>query len=121
MLFRQVLVLFFLAGITAAAAPVPACTAFALLAWADRRAWRPAGFGAALACALAGWIAGELAEPPPAPEPPAWLHEIMERRAVVRVRGDVVSVSGLADQRLRIVLADERPAGSDPVDSAPDL
>ncbi len=121
MLFRQVLVLFFLAGITAAAAPVPACTAFALLAWADRRAWRPAGFGAALACALAGWIAGELAEPPPAPEPPAWLHEIMERRAVVRVRGDVVSVSGLADQRLRIVLADVRPAGSDPIDSAPDL
>ena len=92
MLFRQVLVLFFLAGITAAAAPVPACTAFALLAWADRRAWRPAGFGAALACALAGWIAGELAEPPPAPEPPAWLHEIMERRAVVRVRGDRKSV-----------------------------
>lgn len=118
MLFRQVLVLFFLAGITAAAAPAPGCAAFTLLAWADSRAWRPAGFGAALLCALAGWIAGGLAEPPPAPEAPAWQRRNLEDRKAVRVRGEVVSVSGLADRRLRIVLAEVRPVGSDPLDSA---
>lgn len=110
MLFRQVLVLFFLAGIAAAAAPLPGVTACLLLVWADSRAWRPAGLGAALICAAAGWLAGVGAEPPPPREAPAWVRESLERRPAVRVRGEVLSVQGLVGQRLRVVLAGVRPA-----------
>lgn len=113
MLFRQVLVLFFLAGIVAASDPLPGVAACVLLVWADSRAWRSAGLGAALICAAAGWLAGGWAEPSPPPEPPAWVREHLERRAAVRVRGEVVSVQGLVDQRLRVVLTGVRPVDAE--------
>lgn len=112
LLFWETGVLLFAAGIVAARFPVPALSACAAMAWVDGRTRRPAGCLVLLLFLAAGWWAGLRAEPA-APPLPAWLETSLNARKAVPVQGVVRNVRGLPDRRLRIIMEDVVPIGSD--------
>ncbi len=113
LLFRQTLVLLFLAGIVAFRFPVAAVTACALIVWTDSRAWRPVRLAVVILSITAGWTVGLLVEPLPPPPLPDWLTESLEKRRAVCIRGKVLSTAGVLDRRWRVILDDVHPVADD--------
>lgn len=91
------------AGIFACLYPLAAGLAWLVGVWADNRARGPCLAGLALCFAL-GMGLGYVHLPGPPPVPPAWI------ATATRVEARVVDVRALPDARLRVVLADARPA-----------
>lgn len=124
-----------LAGLLAAARPLPSFLFLLILLFADERL-RPAppwsgealrrGVARLLVCLLlwiTGWCeAAWLLRPPPSP---SWLPGLTDTREPPRFRslrlcGDVAETQGLPDRRLRVMLRDVRPEGESvpPLDGA---
>lgn len=113
LLFWEIGVLLFAAGIVAARFPLPALAACALIAWTDSRLRRPLCCLVAIVCMAAGWWTGKKAEPVVPTARPPWLERALSSRRAISVEGHVVRVRGLPDKRLQIVLTEVRPAGAD--------
>ena len=103
LLFREVCLLLFAAGIMAARFPVPALCCGVLAAWVDSRLWRPACLLVAGLCMAAGWGMGMDREPR-VPEIPGWVQSGMESRRASAVEGTVILVRGLPDGRMQCIL-----------------
>ena len=101
---------FWIAGVAAAPWPLPAAVCALLLFWADDRLWRRPRALLALCCLLAGlltaqWLLFGAPLRTALPSPDA-----ADMPAPGRLCGAVRDVRGLPDNRLRILLAEVRPA-----------
>lgn len=111
--FRQICTLAVLIGVISARHCLAGCAAGAILLWLCPAAGRPFQVKPVLArrvvlllCMIAGFAHMRHAEPEYPMDIPAWFRS-GER---VEIRGQVASVTGLPDRRLRILLEDVRPA-----------
>ncbi len=118
LLFRHWCVLAMLAGVLASRAPwigTLGCAVLLLALGRPRHAWRRRT--TLLACAALAWAYAALMTPLPPEHEPNWF----VAGKTLRVRGDVTHVSGQPDRRLRLLLANVRPAGEQDAGELPGL
>ena len=115
LLFWEVCLLLFAAGILAARFWVPAAAFLLLIVWVDSRMRRPLSCLLALMCVGAGWHMGIKAEPEVPRRFPVWLEQSLAARRAVPVTGTVIKVRGLPDRRLQILLENVAPEQGEPL------